>query len=231
METIESGGYNVYGYDLGIIMLETKFPRMIGDIGNAKTWDFPVLYKTVPVTPDKAVFNLQADDIRPFIEAAKELEKAGVKSITTSCGFLSLFQKEMAQAVHIPVFTSALMMVSWIDPLINGKVGVLTANSQTLTKKHLEAAHISNIPVVIYGLQDEEVFTSFTVQNWHSVNTEKCREELISVSTKMIQENPDVKAIVLECTNMPPYTEDIKKATGRPVFDLVNMVKFIIRSL
>lgn len=42
-----TGGRNVYGYDIGVLMLDSVFPRICGDIGNAKTWDFPVLYKKV----------------------------------------------------------------------------------------------------------------------------------------------------------------------------------------
>ncbi len=232
MEKIEYGGYSVYGYELGVIMLDTKFPRVIGDIGNAKTWDFPVLYKVVKnKTPDKVVLNLTYEDIAPFIEAAQELEKMGVKAITTSCGFLSLFQREIVKAVSVPVFTSALLMVPWVYSIVNGKIGILTANSDTLTEYHLKSVDALGIPLVIYGLQTESVFTNFTVENWNCVNTEVCREELLYVANKMIEENPDVKAIVLECTNMPPYTEDIKKSTSLPVFDLVNMTKFILGSI
>ena len=102
MEKIVYGGKNVYGYDIGILMLDSKFPRIRGDVGNAKTWDFPVLYKTVVGgTPKKVVLELTEDDIEPFILAAKELEQAGVKAITTSCGFLALFQKQLANAVNI----------------------------------------------------------------------------------------------------------------------------------
>ena len=228
------GGYNVYGYKLGVLMLETTFPRIVGDIGNAQTWNFPVLFKTVKgATSKKVVLELTKEDVQPFIDAAKELEAQGVKAITTSCGFLALFQNELREAVNVPVIASALVMVPWVYSMIapNGKVGILTANSDTLTAQHLKAVGVDKIPNVIYGLQKEEVFTNFTVQNWDSVDTAKCEEELVRVARKMVEENPDVKAIVLECTNMPPYTEAIKEAVGLPVFDLVSMVNFVITSV
>lgn len=234
MDNIVYGGYNVYGYKLGVLMLDTTFPRIVGDIGNAQTWSFPVLYRTVKGgTPDKVVLKLTKDDIMPFIEEAKELERQGVKAITTSCGFLALFQKDLSEAVDIPVITSALMMVPWVSSMIspNAKVGILTANSATLTERHLEAVGITGGNHVIYGLQDEEEFTSFTVQNRDRVDTAKCEKELVDMTEKMMSENPDIGAIVLECTNMPPYTAAIKKAAGVPVFDLVSLVNFVAGAL
>lgn len=234
MSNIVYGGYNVYGYKLGVLMLETSFPRIVGDIGNAATWNFPVLYKVVKGgTPNKVVLQLTMDDIQPFIDEAQELERQGVKAITTSCGFLALFQRELREAVNIPVIASALVMVPWVYSMISekGKVGILTANSDTLTPRHLEAVGVDKIPHVIYGLQNEEVFTDFTVQNWDSVDTDKCERELVYMAKKLVDENPDVRALVLECTNMPPYTEAIKKAVGIPVFDLVSMVNFVVEAL
>ena len=32
------GGYTTYGQPIGILMLDTRFPRIPGDIGNAKTY-------------------------------------------------------------------------------------------------------------------------------------------------------------------------------------------------
>ena len=104
MNGIVKGGQNIYGYDIGVLMLDSTFPRICGDIGNARTWDFPVLYKKVEGgTPKKVVLELTSEDIQPFIEGAKELEAAGVKAITTSCGFLALFQEELSNLslIHI----------------------------------------------------------------------------------------------------------------------------------
>lgn len=230
MEKIVYGGKNVYGYDIGILMLDSKFPRIRGDVGNAKTWDFPVLYKTVVGgTPKKVVLELTEDDIEPFILAAKELEQAGVKAITTSCGFLALFQKQLANAVNIPVFTSALLMVPFVKRFIgeNRKIGILTANSKTLSDAHLRAVGIRKEDVVIKGLEDKEVFTDFTVQNWDRVDTEKCRAELLEATEELLHENDDIGAMVLECTNMPPYTKDIQQVAGMPVFDIVTLVNFV----
>jgi Asp/Glu/hydantoin racemase len=234
MEKIAKGGKNVYGYKIGILMLDSTFPRIQGDIGNAFTWNFPVLYKkVVGGTPKKVVLELTKEDVAPFIEAAKDLEKEGVRAITTSCGFLALFQKEMADAVNIPVLTSALLLVPLVYKMLgsNKKVGILTANKSTLTKNHFRSVGAENIPCVIKGLETKDVFTNFTVQNWQEVDIEACRRELIDSTEELMQEDENIGAIVLECTNMPPFTEDIKKTAGIPVFDIVSLVNMIYESL
>lgn len=234
MGNVAYGGNCFYGYDIGVLMLDSKFPRIIGDVGNAKTWNFPVLYKKVEnATPTKVVLKLTKDDINPFIDAAKELEKSGVKAITTSCGFLALFQKELAEAVSIPVFTSSLIMLPMISRMVgNKKILVLTANSDTLSKKHIESVcgNIENINMDIVGTQLKPTFTHFTVQNWESVDLDECEKDIMeTLDDAMAKEK--YAAILLECTNMPPYSDKIRQRFGIPVFDFVSLMNFVHQSV
>lgn len=227
------GGYNTYGFDIGIIMLDSCFPRIEGDVGNAKTWRYPVLYKRViGGTPKKVVLELTDDDIQPFVEAARELEREGVRAITTSCGFLALFQEKLCNAVNIPVFTSALLLVPLVKKMIgaNRKVGVLTASKSTLTDSHLKAVGIDKQSCVIRGLEDKENFTHFTVQNWNKVDVGLCRKELVAAAGELIKMDENIGAIVLECTNMPPFSKDIQKVTNLPVFDIISLTDMIYDS-
>ncbi len=115
MAEIAYGGKNIYGFPIGILMLSSRLPRIPGDMGNATTWNFPVLYKVVKeASPHKVVREGDPALLTPFINAAKELEQEGVRAITTNCGFLAMFQKEMAAAVNVPVFYFRL---------INGAIG------------------------------------------------------------------------------------------------------------
>lgn len=233
MQDIATGGQNVYGYDIGILMLDSTFPRIKGDIGNAKTWGFPVLYEKVEGgTPQKVVLELTVEDIQPFIAAAKKLERAGVKAITTSCGFLAFFQKELSDSVNIPVFTSSLLFVPMLSRMIGShkKVGIMTANSKTLSKRHLKAVGIHDLPYAVTGLEEGNVFTNFTVQNWDSVNVEECRRELVAAA-ETLTEKGDIGAIVLECTNMSPFAKDIQEVTGIPVFDIVLLVNMFYKAV
>ena len=84
------GGKALYGASVGILMLEARFPRIPGDMGNAGTWDFPVHYRIVRnASPDRVVRQGSAGLLDDFIEAARGLVADGVDGITTNCGFLS----------------------------------------------------------------------------------------------------------------------------------------------
>lgn len=233
MANTVKGGSTVYGYDIGVLMLDSRFPRIVGDIGNAKTWKFPVLYEVVEgFRPDKAVLNLEMQDIEPFIEAAYKLERRGVKAIATSCGFLAMFQEELVKRVNVPVFTSAMVMLPMLCRM-SGKVLVLSANSDTLTNRHLQAAcgDLSSLDYKIIGTQDEENFTDFTVYNWPEVDTDLCEREILSTIRKELLQDNSYKCILLECTNMPPYSDAIRKEFGLPVFDIVSLMNFVHSSM
>ena len=140
---IARGGKAVYGAPLGILMLEARFPRIPGDMGNAATWPFPVLYRVVRgASPEKVVLQGARGLLPDFIKAAKELVGLGAEAITTNCGFLSLFQNELQSAVNVPVATSALMQVRWVQAMLppGKQVGVITVSGSTLTPAHLESA-------------------------------------------------------------------------------------------
>ncbi len=228
------GGRTFYGFDVGIIMLDTVFPRIPGDIGNAASFSYPVLYeKAEGWKPGKVVLDLTMQDIQPFIDSARKLEKAGCRIISTSCGFLSMFQKEIADSVNASVFTSALLMAPLIKRTISSdkKVLILTANKKTLSDLHLRAVGIDRNDYLIYGLEDEENFTDFTVQNWESVDTDKCESELLKVTGQALDSNKDIGAILLECTNMPPYSAAIQKFSSLPVYDIISLLDFARDSL
>src|SRR5258705_4971179 len=113
------GGQNLYGFSVGILMLDTRFPRIPGDMGNATTFDFPVRYHRVTgASPDRVVRQGQRELLPSFIEGARFLEREGVRAVTTNCGFLAKFQPEMAAAVSIPVFTSSLMLVPLVHRML-----------------------------------------------------------------------------------------------------------------
>ncbi|MBP3735979.1 MAG: aspartate/glutamate racemase family protein [Lachnospiraceae bacterium] len=229
---LAKGGKNYYGVTIGILMNESSFPRVPGEMGNAWTWDFPVLFKVVKGARfEKVVMGglPEAELLQPYIDAAKELEEAGVKAITTNCGFVALYQDKIAEHISIPIFASSLLQIPLVYKMLpKGQiVGVMTVNSDTLTEKHLECAGALDTPKVIYGLQNEEEFTQFMREDRQVVDTEKCRADLVRVAERMCAEHPEVGAIVLECTNMPPWAKDIQEATGRPVFDICTLTNYV----
>src|SRR5436853_6352466 len=118
-ERIAVGGKAISGGRLGILMLEARFPRIPGDMGNAETWPFPVLYKVVKgASPERVVRERANGLLDAFRDAAHELVELGADGITTNCGFLSLFQDEIARHLGVPVATSSLMQAPMIARLL-----------------------------------------------------------------------------------------------------------------
>jgi Asp/Glu/hydantoin racemase len=224
---IARGGKALYGVPLGILMLEAKFPRIPGDMGNGTTWPFPVLYRVVPgASPEKVVLKGAAGLLPDFVDAAKDLVRLGAEAITTNCGFLALFQREIAAAVGVPVATSSLMQVPWVQTTLppGKRVGVVTVSASSLTPKHLEAAGVP-IDTPITGTETgKEFFRVLIKAEKDDMDVALAEQDVVEAGMRLVASNPDVGAIVLECTNMPPYAAALQAAVGLPVYDIYSMI-------
>jgi hypothetical protein len=225
------GGQNIFGFSVGILMLDTRFPRIPGDMGNASTFPFPVLYHRVRgASPDRVVRQGQQELLPAFIEGARALEREGVRAVTTNCGFLAKFQSEVAASVSIPVFTSSLMLVPLVHRMLPPKkvVGVMTVDASSLRPEHYSGAGITkDIPTVVAGMETEKEFTRVMLDNELELDVEAARQEHLTVARRLVEGHPEIGALVLECTNMPPYRADIQAATGLPVFDITTLVRMV----
>ncbi|MCI0546807.1 MAG: aspartate/glutamate racemase family protein [Candidatus Rokubacteria bacterium] len=225
------GGQNLYGFSVGILMLDTQFPRIPGDMGNAGTFDFPVRYHRVTgASPDKVVRQGERTLLPAFVEGARFLEREGVRAITTNCGFLAQFQLELAAAVAVPVFTSSLLLVPLVHRMLapGRAVGVLTVDASSLRAAHMAGAGITDdMQVVVAGLETEKEFTRVLLDDQLELDVDVARAEHQTVARRLVEAHPEVGAIVLECTNMPPYRADIEALTGLPVFDITTLVRMV----
>jgi len=225
------GGQNFFGFSVGILMLDTRFPRIPGDMGNATTFDFPVLYHRVTgASPDRVVRHGQQALLPSFIEGARALEREGVRAVTTNCGFLAKFQAEVAASVSIPVFTSSLMLVPLVHRMLPpGKaVGIMTVDASSLRPEHFTGAGIgTDIRTVVAGMETEKEFTRVLLDDQMELDVEAARQEHLTVARRMLAVHAEIGALVLECTNMPPYRADIQAATGLPVFDITTLVRMV----
>ncbi|RUM95815.1 aspartate/glutamate racemase family protein [Pseudaminobacter arsenicus] len=222
-----------YGVSIGILMVNSTFRRYLGDIGNAETWSFPVQYKIVhDAVPTRMTDLHNASLLEPFKRAADELIAAGVDGITTTCGFLSIYQKELADHCSVPVATSSLLQVPMVERMLpTGKrVGILTYNGDVLNGPYLEAVGISQDTPVI-GVPQDSNFVRWIKEGDNSVTFDTLRREVVAAAETMIERHPDVGAIVSECTNLAPFTYDISKRLGIPVYDTVAMVNLFHASL
>jgi len=213
-----SGGKSLYGAPLGILMLDARFPRIPGDMGNAQTWPYPVLYRVVRgASPEKVVLQAGQGTLTAFIDAALELIDQGAEAITTNCGFLALFQQQLSERLNV-----------WVQATLppGQRVGVVTVSRQSLTPAHLAAVNLpADLPMA--GTENgREFFRVLIKAEKNDMDVTLARADVVDAARDLVARHPEVGAIVLECTNMPPYAADVQAATGLPVYDIYSMINW-----
>jgi Asp/Glu/hydantoin racemase len=229
------GGYPFYAAPIGILLLDARFPRPPGDIAYAETFDFPVVYRVVEQATPRRVVQAAADGlVDAFCDAARALEADGVRAICTSCGFLALHQPALAAAVSVPVFTSSLLQIPSLLAALpaNRQVGVLTISKTSLTAAHFAAVGVASLDrIVVAGLESADALYQPIMENRGPLNVEAAAEQVTTAACELAAAHPDVAALVLECTNLPPYAARIQQATGLPVWDAIGLVGWVQRAV
>lgn len=220
------GGKALYGARVGILMLETRFPRIPGDMGNADTWPFPVFYKVVPgASPRRVVCDKAEGLLDGFLTAAAELVRLGADGITTTCGFLSLYQRDIAAHVGVPVATSSLMQIPLIERVLppGKRVGVLTVSAASLTEEHLRAAG-ADPATPVAGTDDGSEFTRVMLNDEERLDVTAAERDILAAGDALVTGHRGIGAVLLECTNMVPYARALSARLRLPVFSIYAFV-------
>lgn len=223
------GGINICGISIGVLSLESYFPKPPGHIKNPSGLPFTLAYEVIEgLTVPRLLTDPSPEMIEPLLAAARRLERSGVKAITGSCGFLALFQKEIAAAVSVPVFASALIQVPLIHAMTGRPVGVLTASARALTGAHLSGVGAADVPIVVEGMDETEEFASVILRGERNdMDLAKIEAELLAAGRRLIDRAPEVGAVLLECTDLPPYAHALQRELGRPVFDIITLAGMV----
>lgn len=214
---------------LGILRLDTRFPRIPGDIANPSSYSFPVTIKVVP----NAVFSRaekvgDEEVLALFLEAALELEADGVFAVTTSCGFLSQYQSQIATALKVPVFLSSLLQIPLAHLMTGRRVGVITARAETLTEDHLRASGWRpDIPLAVGGLEGRPYFAGSILDDAEDISPEHIQNEVMDTARELSEIHPDIGSFVFECHNLAPYAGMVAEEFQKPVFDIVAMAHWV----
>ena len=214
---------------LGIVLLDTCFPRPPGDAGNPASWPVPTLVKVVAgAWPSKIVQSAAglraAGVLSEFVDAVRQLADEGACAITTSCGFLVLLQHELQAGCSVPVVSSSLLQLPGLLQQ-QGRVGVLTISSERLGEEHLLAAGVPRerlSDVVVQGVDPDSEFVHAIMGNRTTMDLVRAARDVIAAAVDLKARAPQLRTLVLECTNMPPYAERIRAATGWRVLSLAD---------
>lgn len=220
---------------IGVLCLETSFTKIRGHIRNRSTFDFPVSYQVVAgATPERVVSQADPHLLEPFISAARQLQARGVAAITGACGFLVLFQRQLADAVEVPLYASSLIQLPMVYRMLRSDrtVGLLVAKKSSLTRRHLEAIGGESIPVCIAGMDEQPEFREVMLQGRRAeLDADRLEREVMSEVGRLARDNPAMGALIIECTDLVPFAHTIQARIGMPVFDIVTLTEMVHRSL
>jgi hypothetical protein len=218
---------------IGILMLETRFPRVYGDAGNPATWPFAVAIRVVrDATPTRVIRDRARGLVDAFIAAGQALAADGVAGVTTTCGFLCLHQDQIAQALPVPFASSSLLQAPTVARLLPAgrRVGILTIDSASLGPEHLRAVGIDPATPIM-GIEAGTEFSRVLLGDLPALDLAAAEADLLDAGRRLIARHPEVGAIVLECANMPPYAGTLAQQLGVPVYDWYSMVTWFAAGL
>lgn len=238
---IVQGGKQIYGEAIGICIVDKSGPLIPGNVGNSSTYDFPVRIKVVkglgdsPCSPIRDEYGQYTKDAQLFIEALRDLENEGVRAVTGACGFFSLLQEEAVKVLKIPFFSSPLMLIPMIAQTIkpDQSIGIITASANRLSWEYLKPVGIDeSYPIVIAGMDSAVEFNAVIMKETKLVmDTEAIKKEVVGVAEELVLGHPEIGAIVLECSDLPPFAADVLNAVKRPVFDYITLVNMIFHAV
>lgn len=204
---------------LGILMLDTAFPRPPGDVGHPASWRMPVLRQVVHgALPSRVVEQADESLLEPFILAGRGLVAQGARAITTSCGFLVRWQAALQQALPVPVWSSALLALPDLP-----QAGVITVDARSLGAQELAAASAA-VDTPVQGLEEGCHLRATLLGNRAWLDERQAEADTVTAARRLVHHHPHIRHIVLECTNLPPYAEAVARATGLPVHHLMTLV-------
>ena len=215
----------------GLVQLET----LPGNSTNPKSYAFPVRFNRIKGANIHTVLERPSEDVlKNMIIESKKMISEGIEAITTSCGFNAIFQKELASSLDVPVFTSSLLQVPLVHKMLgpDRSIAVITAKKSALKLEHLRAAGITaDIRPNILGMENSPEWNKIFTAPDDDVDLDVIADDVIGTAKEAVSQDKSIGAFVLECTDLPPFSEPIRQELHLPVFDFVTLIEFVACSI
>lgn len=225
-------GQNIAGFPIGIIYIEeVYYPMLPGNVVNGYTYHYPVRLKAVKGLDVPNLFKMGESVYENIMEACLELEKEGVRAISSACGFFGNYHAKVAEQLSIPVALSSLVQIPWIAALLKPTqtIGVITADKSSFSAHLLDSCLVPDSlkgRLVVKDAKQTKEFSCVIEQRGSWDNT-VAQEEIVKLGREIVNEHPETGAILLECSDMPPYAYAVQEATGLPVFDFITLINWL----
>jgi len=221
------------GCAIGILHIDTNFPLILGNAQNAATFDFPVRYQLVHQLSISDLLSGSEAATEHVVKAALTLQDAGVAAVIGACGSLINYQSAIANAVEIPVFSSVLITAPLLLSSLgeNQKLGIIFASSDSFTSKVRRECGLRDTEcLVVADCRDLDAFYSI-LHNENYLTSSALEDQVVDLATTLACDHPDVGALILQCSELAPYAEGIREATGLPVFDVTTLIRWVHSSV
>lgn len=217
----------ISGHSIGIIAVDLKYPKMPGNVVNSTTYSYPVMYKKVKFDIEQ-LFEGDESIKETIIDAAKELEKDGARAIVGACGFFANFQNEVSESVSIPAYLSSMLQLPIIKMGLskNEKIGIITASGDNVTDEMIIKMGADPEYCYVEDIGGIEGFKTIRYEYEYIDNQSVCNT-VIDAAKKLVTDHDDVGAILLECSDIPPYAYMVQREVGLPVFDFITLINWV----
>jgi hypothetical protein len=219
---------------IGILVMDARIERIPGDVGNPATFPFTVHLRSVAgATLKRLIHERDRSLLKPFVEAGWALVGQGVRALTTTCGFMILFQEDLAREFPVPVFTSSLLQLPFIQATLRpqDRIGIITADASNLAPEHLRKAGGDTDRLTVVGLENQPKFREAIFEGTGRMDVQGVESEVVEQSERMLAADPRIATILFECANLPPYAAAVQAAVKLPVYDFCTMLHHVHAAL
>lgn len=215
-----------YGRPIGIIVLEEHIPCPPGTPGNPTTFAYPVCYEVADGVSTTGLRQVEPAGLESFIRAGRRLVERGAWAIAGNCGLMIVHQQALAAALPVPVLLSSLLQLPLMARLWppNAAIGVIASGAMSLSARHLRMAGADPERIVLASMEGQPAFAAAVQDEHGELDFDAVTAEVIGVSRKLMDQHPEVRAILFECVDLPPYAFAVQQAIGVPVFDITTLV-------
>jgi hypothetical protein len=222
------GGQPFYGQEVGVLLLDARYPRLPGDVGHAATYRWPVQFEIVEgLTADRLIHHFD-DGIPPLVaRSVDRLIQRGARVVVGGCGFFARVHAYVRQRSRVPFLSSSLLQVPWLRTLYGDPIGVLTIDAEALDDHYLgDCGWSRRDPVVIEGIDPASMFAQVYFENRDRFDPRQMEADVVAAARRLAARAPEVKAVVLECTNMAPFAAAVQRVLPVPLYDIQGLADF-----
>ena len=233
---VHAHGERSFGAPIGIMLLDCTAPMIPGSVGNASTYTAPVKYRSIPdLTVEQILSSDASRHCDRVVQVARALATDGAQVITTNCGFTARYQQAVQSAVDVPVLLSSLLLVPFLQSMLptHRKLGIITASSPSVTPEFVADTGISwdTDRVRFAGLEDAPAFAEAYLTCTGQADIPAIHDEVVRAAEALVAQDPAIGCLLLECSELPPYSAAVQQSTRLPVFDFTSMIEFFVAGL